>query len=92
MNSVVQALPTFTMSVFMLSKGLCDKYEKMIRDFWWADEEGHRKVHWMSWERMIKPKRAGGLVSETCTCLIKRFSLNMDGDSFRILIAYVQES
>ena len=25
---VVQALPTFVMSVFMLSKGFCEKYEK----------------------------------------------------------------
>jgi len=44
-KSVVQALPTFTMSVFMLSKGFCAKYEKMIRNFWWGDEEGHRRVH-----------------------------------------------
>jgi hypothetical protein len=33
----------------------------MIRDFWCGDKEGHRKVHWMSWERMIQPKRAGGI-------------------------------
>ena len=31
----------------LLSKGFCDKYEKLIRDFWWGDEDGHRKVHWM---------------------------------------------
>src|SRR3954470_6431779 len=34
-KSVVQALPTYTMGVFQLSKGFCDKYEKMIRSFWW---------------------------------------------------------
>ena len=60
-KSVVQALPTFAMSVFMFSKGFCEKYERMIRDFWWEDEEGQRKVHWMAWERMIKPKRDGGI-------------------------------
>ena len=43
----------------MLSKGFCEKYERMIRDFWWGDEEERRKVHWMSWESMIKPKRGG---------------------------------
>lgn len=58
---VVQALPTFIMSVFMLSKRFCDKYEKFIREFWWGEEDGHRKVHWMSWQRMTKPKRAGGI-------------------------------
>lgn len=41
-KSVVQALSTFTMGVFLLSKGFCEKYEK---DFWWGDEEGHRKLH-----------------------------------------------
>ena len=60
-KSIVQALPTFTMSVFKLLKGFCEKYERMIRDFWWGDEEGHRRVHWMAWERMIKPKWAGGI-------------------------------
>lgn len=49
-KSVVQALPCYTMGVFLFSKGFCDKYEKMIWNFWWGDEEGHRKVHWMSWE------------------------------------------
>lgn len=58
-KSVVQALPTFTMGVIMLSKGFCEKYERMIRDFWWGDKDEHRKVHWMSWERMTKPKRTG---------------------------------
>lgn len=40
-KSVVQALPTYTMGVFPLSKGFCDKYERMIHEFWWGDEEGH---------------------------------------------------
>lgn len=60
-KSVVQALPCYIMAVFLLSKGFCEKYEKMIHDFWWGDEEGHRKVHWMSWECMTQPKRAGGI-------------------------------
>lgn len=60
-KSMVQALPCYTMGIFLFSKGFCEKYERMIRDFWWGEEKGHRKVHWMSWERMIKPKRAGGI-------------------------------
>ena len=60
-KSVVQALPTYTMGLFQLSKGFCEKYEKMIRDFWWGNEEGQRKVHWMAWDQLTKPKRAGGI-------------------------------
>ena len=60
-KSVAQALPAYAMGVFKMSVGFCDQYEKLIRDFWWGDEQNHRKVHWMSWENMIKPKGKGGL-------------------------------
>ena len=60
-KSNVQALPTFIMSAFLLSKGFCEKYERLIRDFWWGDEEGPRKVHWMSWANMTKHKRNRGI-------------------------------
>lgn len=60
-KSIVQALPTFAMGVFKFSVGFCDKYERLIREFWWGEDEGQRKVHWMAWDRMIKPKRAGGI-------------------------------
>ena len=60
-KSVAQALPTYPMGIFKMNKSFCEKYEKLIRDFWWGDEEGHMKVHWMSWEQMVKPKRGGGI-------------------------------
>lgn len=44
-----------------MSLDFCKKYEKLIRGFWWRDEEGHRKDHLMVWGRMIKPKRLGGI-------------------------------
>ena len=66
-KSVVQALPYYMMGVFLVRKGLCEKYEKLIRDFWWGEENGHRKVHWMSWKRMTRTKRAGGIGFRTCT-------------------------
>ena len=60
-KSVLQALPTYCMAMFKMTQGFCEKYEKLIRDFWWGDENGHRKVHWMAWDRMTKPKRGGGI-------------------------------
>lgn len=32
-KSVVQALATYTMGIFLLSKGFCEKYERMVHDF-----------------------------------------------------------
>src|SRR4051812_4989666 len=50
-KSVVQVLPTYSMGMFKISMGFCEKYEELIRDFWWGDE-GHRKTHCLSWENM----------------------------------------
>jgi hypothetical protein len=58
-KGVAQALPAFVMSVFKLTNGFCDQFEKLIRDFWWGDDLNHRKVHWASWENLIKQKRKG---------------------------------
>jgi hypothetical protein len=38
-KSVAQALPGFVMGVFKLSLGFCEQYEKLIRDFWWGDDQ-----------------------------------------------------
>ena len=60
-KSILQALPTYCMGVFKMTQGFCDKYERLIRDFWWGEEKGHRKVHSMSWEQMTRPKRGEGI-------------------------------
>jgi hypothetical protein len=44
-KAIVQSLPVYTMGVFKLSAGFCEKYERLIREFWWGEEEGRRKVH-----------------------------------------------
>jgi hypothetical protein len=49
------------MSIFKFSAGLCDDLSQIIRDFWWGDEFDRRKVHWMSWDKMTRPKSHGGI-------------------------------
>jgi hypothetical protein len=39
MKSVIQAIPTYPMSVFKFSEGLCEDLMKLTRDFWWGDEK-----------------------------------------------------
>jgi hypothetical protein len=60
-KSVAQSLPSHAMGVFKMSKGFCEDYEKLIRDFWWGDELDHRKTHWAAWENITRPKCKGGL-------------------------------
>ena len=60
-KAVVQAIPTYTMNVFKLPQKLCHELEKMIRDFWWGHSGEPRKVHWVKWASLCKPKQLGGM-------------------------------
>lgn len=56
-----QALPTYTMSCFKLPAGLCHEIEALINKFFWGQRGESRKVHWMKWEDLCKPKIQGGM-------------------------------
>jgi hypothetical protein len=60
-KAVVQALPTYMMSVFKIPFGICDALEKHTRAFWWGGENGKQKTQWIPWEILVKPKSYGGL-------------------------------
>jgi hypothetical protein len=58
---VAQAIPTYTMGVFKLPLSTCDEMTQIIRRFWWGEENGQRKVHWMAWDKLLMPKGKGGI-------------------------------
>jgi hypothetical protein len=60
-KSVAQALPSHIMSIFKLSIGFCEQYERLIREFWWGDDKNQRRVHWTTWDNLTKPKHNGGM-------------------------------
>ena len=60
-KSVIQTIPTYSMSCFKLPKGLIKEIETMIRKFWWGYSGDCRKVHWVKWERLCQAKEAGGM-------------------------------
>jgi hypothetical protein len=59
-KSVLQSISTYAMGVFKFPSGLIEELSHIIRNFWWGDEENRRRMHWMSWERMARPKAQGG--------------------------------
>jgi hypothetical protein len=61
LKSVVQAIPTYTMSVFQLSKTLCRDINSMMSKFWWGHKDNDKKMAWMSWAKMGQAKESEGL-------------------------------
>jgi hypothetical protein len=61
LKAVIQAIPTYYMSVFLFPKELCREINSIIQKFWWGHKENNRKIHWMSWERMGVAKANGGM-------------------------------
>ena len=61
LKAVVQAIPNFAMSCFMLLMGLCNDIEMLIQKFWWGERGGQRRIHWKNWETLCKPKSDGGM-------------------------------
>ena len=44
-KAVVQAILTYTMSVFLLPNSLCDEMTSMVRQFWWGRTMGRIRRH-----------------------------------------------
>jgi hypothetical protein len=45
-RAVIQAIPTYIMSTFLIPQGICDRIERAICRFWWGGNEEKRKIHW----------------------------------------------
>jgi hypothetical protein len=60
---VVQAIPTYSMSVFLLPVSLCKELNRMMQEFWWGRMSNKSKIHWMSWEKIGLAKSMGGMAS-----------------------------
>ena len=60
-NSVIQAIPTYTMGCFKIPLGLCSEIEAMIKKLWWGQRGDRRKIHWIKWDGLTKSKNVGGM-------------------------------
>ncbi|XP_035543601.1 uncharacterized mitochondrial protein AtMg00310-like [Juglans regia] len=67
-KAVLQAIPTYSMSVFKLPKKLCSDLEAMISRFWWENNRTETGIHWKKWEMFGVSKAAGGLGFRSIEC------------------------
>ncbi|GAU18647.1 hypothetical protein TSUD_124800 [Trifolium subterraneum] len=59
---VLQAIPSYVMSLFILPSSLIDDIEKMLNAFWWGGGSHNNKgIHWLAWDKLACPKAKDGL-------------------------------
>jgi hypothetical protein len=60
-KTILQAIPTYLMSVFPTPQGILQKSRSIQRDFLWRGAETKKTWALVAWEKVYKPKRKGGL-------------------------------
>lgn len=57
LKSVVQAIPSYAMSVFLIPLRLVKDIEVVMNSFWWGNEGGGTKgIKWKLWHNLCVPK------------------------------------
>ena len=60
-KSIIQSIPTFSMSCFRLTKKVCKKYTSNTAKYWWSSSLHRRSLHWISWKALASPKFQGAM-------------------------------
>jgi hypothetical protein len=62
-QSVAAAIPTFTMSTFLLPKTLCKEIDTLLKNFWWGFQKQKHNLTPQAWKekKNVLPKSLGGL-------------------------------
>ncbi|KAK2387063.1 hypothetical protein QL285_060888 [Trifolium repens] len=61
LNSVLNAIPIFYLSFLKIPIHVWKKVRRIQRDFLWGCRGGVRKINWVKWDTICKPKYLGGL-------------------------------
>ena len=60
-QAVTTAVPAYVMQGVLLPSRVHNKLDKLTRDFIWGSSIEKRKLHLVSWEKVVRPKENGGL-------------------------------
>ncbi|KAL9280963.1 putative RNA-directed DNA polymerase [Arabidopsis thaliana] len=61
LKSVLAAMPTYTMTCFKLPANLYKRIQSALTRFWWDSNPEKRKMSWISWKKLYKSLKDGGL-------------------------------
>ncbi|GAU14523.1 hypothetical protein TSUD_250650 [Trifolium subterraneum] len=60
-KSVLQAIPSYVMSVYLLPESTIKDIERMLNSYWWGGGANNKGIRWLAWDRMSYPKALGGM-------------------------------
>jgi hypothetical protein len=60
-KSIAQAVPVYVMMVFKIPKKIYKGMSDAISQFWWGDDDDHKRIHWKAWWKLCIPKKQGGM-------------------------------
>ena len=60
-KSIMDAIPNHVMQGVALSSHLCEKTDKINRDFLWGSSTEKKRLHLVGWSKVIRPKEEGRL-------------------------------
>ena len=58
---VMSVIPNHIMQGVSLPSHICNKLDKVNRDFLWGSTSEKRKLHLVGWSKIVRPKEDGGL-------------------------------
>ncbi|XP_075091626.1 uncharacterized protein LOC142171820 [Nicotiana tabacum] len=65
-NSVLFAVHNFWGAIFVLPQSVLNEVDRKCREFLWESSEEEKKLSLVSWEKICKPKKQGGLKVKGC--------------------------
>ena len=60
-KSVMTSIPIYTMQTLWFPQGICDRIDRLTRNFIWNGCTNARSFNLVNWDTMTKPKQFGGL-------------------------------
>lgn len=58
-KSVIQSIPTYVMSAYLIPQSICDEIEIMLNSYKWGTSG--KGIRWMSWDKPTMRKEDGGM-------------------------------
>ena len=56
-QSSLSTIPAYVMQCVALPSKVLDNVDRVSRNFLWGSIESARKMHWVGWQKVMKPKK-----------------------------------